>query len=437
MSDEIKTAPEEEVETPVVTEAPATEAPTETEAPVVEEAPNELLELSDEDFEKLEVEAPVESSTEAEETTETPTTTETTSETLEGGASETPVADGGAEATDETAKEVVKTEEAPATEETPEGAKPSSVVEAAKPKTEGVTDDVAIAGYKKILAPFKANGKTVQVKSEDEAIRLMQMGAGYTKTMMELKPQLAQVRTLKNNGIDDDTLNFLIEVKNGDPAAIKKLVRSHGIDPLDIETGEAGQAADASYRPKDYRASETQVEFEMTVSQVAATDHGKAVLESVQREWDGQSREAAYKDPAILGVLTEQKQSGIYDQITAQVDHEKMLGHLRGVSFLDAYQQVGTIMANNGLLKGTAPAPIATTETETTGTPAQQITTPGAESKVIERKAAVPKPIPNNNAQAKAVAPVASGAPAKALPVNPLNMSDEDFAALEGLEHLV
>lgn len=452
MADPVETTEDEVVVTEeVVTEAEETTTEVEVEATETEtetEEQENFLDLSDEDFENLEVTEPV-SEEDGEETVtepsdeeiETASTTETGGETeaadAKGAATETAGAAGSSEASTESEAAEVKTEAEKTTE-----AKPSTVLDtgAAKEATPLEVDDAtAVAAYKEIFAPFKANGKTVQVRNKDEAIRLMQMGAGYTKTMMELKPQLTQVRTLKNNGIDDATLNYLIELKNGNPDAVKKLVRESGIDPLDIETGEAGQTADASYRPKDYRASETQVEFELAVAQVATSDSGKAVLESV-REWDGQSREVAYKDPAILGVLTDQKQAGIYDQIVAQVDHERMLGNLKGVSFLDAYQQVGTIMSTNGLLKG-VPAPVeqttTVTETVTTGTPAQQTATPGAEPKVLARKAAAPKKKPDNNAAAKAVAPVNAGVPPKSLPANPMNMSDEDFANLEGLEHLV
>lgn len=39
------------------------------------------------------------------------------------------------------------------------------------------------AGYEQIMALTKANGKTMQVKSVEEAIQLMQMGANYTRKM--------------------------------------------------------------------------------------------------------------------------------------------------------------------------------------------------------------------------------------------------------------
>jgi len=272
MADDVTT--EEEVVTTeevAVAEDVTTETETvETEEVVVEEEDSgeDLLDLSDEAFEKqLEEAEASEGTTAEEETTEEAPATEETTEKVK--------TDVAATAEDKAVKE-----------ETP-GAKPSAVLDkaAAKPEAAAVAtgpvaplevdDATAVAAYKEIFAPFRANGKTVQVKNKEEAIRLMQMGAGYTRTMMDLRPQLAQVKTLKNNGIDDAELNYLIELKAGNPDAIKKLVRTHGIDPLDIETGEAGEAADAKYRPKDYRASETQVNFEMAVADVGSHPQGR------------------------------------------------------------------------------------------------------------------------------------------------------------------
>ena len=51
--------------------------------------------------------------------------------------------------------------------------------------------------YKRILQPFKANGTEVQVRSVDEAIQLMQMGANYTKKMQALQPNLKVLKTLE------------------------------------------------------------------------------------------------------------------------------------------------------------------------------------------------------------------------------------------------
>ena len=78
------------------------------------------------------------------------------------------------------------------------------------------------AFFKQVMAPFKANGRTIELKSPDEAIRLMQMGAGYGRKIQDLQPHLKVLRMLeKNELLDENKLSFLIDVNAKNPEAIK------------------------------------------------------------------------------------------------------------------------------------------------------------------------------------------------------------------------
>ena len=52
--------------------------------------------------------------------------------------------------------------------------------------TEEVSLDLMKEVYNKVFAPFRANGKEIQVKSVDDVISLMQMGANYNKKMASI-----------------------------------------------------------------------------------------------------------------------------------------------------------------------------------------------------------------------------------------------------------
>lgn len=80
--------------------------------------------------------------------------------------------------------------------------------------------------YEKIMAPFKANGMDMQAKSVEDAIQLMQMGAGFHKKMAALKPAMRQMKLLEKHGLlDDEKLNYLIDLSNKNPEAIKQLLK--------------------------------------------------------------------------------------------------------------------------------------------------------------------------------------------------------------------
>ncbi len=58
--------------------------------------------------------------------------------------------------------------------------------------------------YEKVMAPLKANGKTIDIKSPEELIQLAQMGANYTRKMQAIAPHRKVLLMLENNGLLDE-----------------------------------------------------------------------------------------------------------------------------------------------------------------------------------------------------------------------------------------
>ena len=291
------------------------------------------------------------------------------------------------------------------------------------------SDADAVAAYKQIFAPFKANGKDVQARTAEEAVRLMQMGAGHMRYKKRIAPMLTRAQTLANAGVNDEELNFLIELKNKKPEAIKKLVRDAGLDPYDIATDEAAKAADKNYRPGDYAASGKQVALQDTLEATRLQEGGVELLSHLRTSWDDNSRQMALEDPAIIEALAEQKSAGIYDQITAEIDRRQTLGQLTNEPFLTAYHQVGKEMTENGMF------------VQATNTPdAQQKSQIMANTKpeVLETRTIQPTSKSDKASKAAAaLAPVASKPASKVAPEAILTMSDEEFEKMSGMERFV
>ena len=70
-------------------------------------------------------------------------------------------------------------------------------------KSSGSVDYEAF--YKKVMAPFKANGKMITLRSPEEAIQLMQQGANFTKKMQAIAPHRKLLIMLENNGLLDES----------------------------------------------------------------------------------------------------------------------------------------------------------------------------------------------------------------------------------------
>lgn len=308
---------------------------------------------------------------------------------------------GEAEPTDPEADEVEQGQEKPsAPEKKPEG-KPNKE----EPAATEVPKDYK-ADLERILSPIKANGKEIQVSTVDDAIQLMQMGANYHKKMAALKPNLGILKMLEEHGVlDQAKLSFLIDLDKKNPDAIKKLVKDSGIDPLDIDT----KGAD-DYRHGNYVVDEKAVELDHVLDDLKGSTHYGEMLQVVGKQWDSKSRNIIADTPDIMRIINSHMESGIYSKIAGVIDTERALGRLQGMSDLEAYRTVGDRMQANGEFNGLV----------------QQTTTPTVKTAAVK---AAPKP--ENTAateKKRAASTTRATAQVKEMPVNILNMSDEELA---------
>jgi hypothetical protein len=275
--------------------------------------------------------------------------------------------------------------------------------------TEETNESVEIdykAEYERITAPFKANGKEVQVNSIDDAIQLMQMGADYQRKTTELKPLRKIGEMLKQNDLlDAEQLNYLIDLKNKNPQAIQKLLKESGIDPLDIDTSE-----EVKYKPNNYQVDDKTIELNDVLDSIQHTPQFDTTVKILGSQWDQQSKEYLSANPQTISILNEHIGNGIYDTIANEVSRQRMLGRLNNVSDLDAYRTVGDyIQANGGF---------ANTKQEVVTQQAVQQTKPVQDNKQKKQAASITNSKPST--------------PKKDLTnVDWFNLSDAEFAAME------
>lgn len=317
------------------------------------------------------------------------------------------------EANKSTKEGTVVQDPTPKAEETSEPKKQETPVDGKRKKDDPApTDTAKVASdfYAEITKPFKADGKDFQVKTAAEAIRLMQMGANYSRRMQEMKPLKAMDAVLKEHGLDDPSkLAQLIDIQKGDPAAIQKLLKEKGIDPLDIDVSK-----DTTYAAKPYTADEKTMNFQEAINTTLEAPGGKELIADMHGKWDEKSKDALYEHPQIFENMLAQKSAGDYDKINAEVERQRVLGYLTDVPFLQAYTSVSDAMENLGLLS------------------TAKKTTPAVQPAPIDtgtRKAAEPKtPAPNPNLSS--TPPKAAPSPAVKPETDYSALSDEDFLKL-------
>jgi hypothetical protein len=258
------------------------------------------------------------------------------------------------------------------------------------------------SAYKKVSEPFKANGIDMQVKSPEDIIRLMQMGANYQKKMGKLKPNMKIIKMLENNELlDEAKLNNLIDLSKKDPKAIAKLVKESDVDPLEID-----KDAPTDYEPTNYSVTDKEYNLDRVLDDIKDTETFNKTINVLTKEWDTESRSAISDQPEIIGIVNAHMANGIYDEVNALLQQEKALGKLDGIPDVEAYRQVAEYMNKNNMFK--------------------QPEKPAGKSKVSSKTDE--KAEADRNKKRKAVAPVKQTTTKKASTDEDfLGLSDEDF----------
>jgi hypothetical protein len=386
------------------------------------------LSMSDDDIMKMD--GPP--SAEASEVVETPAATETTPAVVEqvpepkteeaapnaepAKVEEAPAADSKADGEkDPEGSPTPKTTEEKPVEKAPEGEKPKGDVPATGSETkepEAKPIDYK-ASYDALMAPIKANGKTIDLKDVEEVRQLVQQGANYTRKMQAIAPHRKMLTMLENNGLlSEDKLSFLIDLEKGDPKAVQKLLKEKGIDTMSIDTD-----SEPTYLPGNHRVNDLEVAFNTNLEELSSTEEGVATLTEINTKWDDASKAKLGDEPSLMTVIHTQRENGIYAKITDEMDRRRVLGKIAPeTSFIDAYKAVGDDLNKSGGFADLAPKP--KTETEA---PAK------ADKEPVGTSTAKPKSVVENGDKANAASPTQSTQkPAKAF-VNPLAMSDEEF----------
>ena len=267
----------------------------------------------------------------------------------------------------------------------------------------------------KVMAPIKANGKTIELRTPEEAIQLMQQGANYTQKMQAIAPHRKLLTMAQNNGIDEDKLSFAIDVLNGNPEAIQKLLKDKEIDVLALDT-----ESEPTYLGGSHKVSDNEVAFQSNLTELSSTSEGKETLQTINSTWDDASKEVLFGEPGLMPVIHAQRTNGIYGRIVDEMDRRRTLGQIPAeIPFINAYRLVGDDLMKSGGFNDLIP---------TGPQPAAQTLAPAVREPVATT-AAAPKPVVENGDKASAASPTRSTPkPAKAI-INPLAMSDEEFEA--------
>lgn len=273
------------------------------------------------------------------------------------------------------------------------------------------------AFYEKVMAPIKAGGKSIQVRSVDEAISLMQKGLDYTRKTQDLAKDKKFIMMLGQAGLLDETkLDLIIGVSKNDPEAIKRLLKEAKIDPVDIDMSQEDK-----YQSGAHVVGDSTAKLQSVIDDMNADDEGQETLRVI-KAWDSASRQVFGEHPELLEFVHKQRLDGTFAKVSAEVEHRRALGQIpAGVPFFYAYKNVGEELKAKGHLEpissvapkapaptvGTAPAPV-----------------------VIRRPASPSSSVAPGKSAVRAAAPTRTSPKAVHTAPNIMAMSDDDLAKL-------
>lgn len=244
---------------------------------------------------------------------------------------------------------------------------------------------------KMIFAPFKANGREMQVTSPEEVVRLMQQGANYSKNMAEFAPFKKAMKLLeKRQALDPARLDFLLDVAEGKPEAIAKLLSEHQIDPYDINV-DSGKDYVSQYEDEAEDTASPVMAMLDTVPQMSR-DILLDALTHPENAWDKQSRAQIIKyAPQAIPMLSKQIMNGQFATIMKVLNTKRALGEYAGITDLEAYNMVGEELSKQGKLG------VPSTPNESTNQNRPNKQKNGADIDAQRRKAgAAPRQVPSN-----------------------------------------
>jgi hypothetical protein len=186
--------------------------------------------------------------------------------------------------------------------------------------------------YEELFKPIKVGNKEIKPESVEDAIALMKKGiSSSTERTANIKPLKKISQSLDRAGINEEELNFLIDIHKGDTEAIKTLLKKHSIDPLDLDLD------GVAYIPKENIVDESAVDISLSLDEIKASSHYDKVKEVINR-WDSESQKALFSNIQLLKGLHDEIAVGRFDEVQKMADYNRAVGRvLNTASDLDAY----------------------------------------------------------------------------------------------------
>lgn len=168
---------------------------------------------------------------------------------------------------------------------------------------------------------IRANGVDFELSLED-LINLAPKALDYTKKLQKIAPYRRAISALEEEGITEEELNQLIEIRKGNSVAIKNLLDKHNISTSSV-TG-VDENTSKEYKPQSYGKSEEELTFNETIQGLMQNPHYEKMRTYVN-SLDNTSRQMLMQNPQAYENLIRDIESNVFDESIKLAKKRKLM----------------------------------------------------------------------------------------------------------------
>jgi hypothetical protein len=188
---------------------------------------------------------------------------------------------------------------------------------------------------------IKASGIERTVRDPEHLKTLVRIGFSANENNRKIKPYLKQLKSLEQAGVslEDDNLNFLVDVMSGNKDAIKELVTKR----LNMNEDEVQSWYDSeeptAYVPNNHVISDSRFQLQEILEDIKTTpsyDKTIGFLNTI----DDDGKVLVSESPELVKLLNDDVENGIFDKAMDEAQFRMDRGLLPKQSILRSYIQV-------------------------------------------------------------------------------------------------
>ncbi len=190
---------------------------------------------------------------------------------------------------------------------------------------------------------IKASGVDRTVRDPEHLKTLVRIAFSANENNRKIKPYLRQLKSLEQAGVnlEDDNLNFLVDVMNGDKDAIKELITNkHKIDEDTLQSWiDNEDETKVPYRAKDHVISDSRFQLEEILDGIKGNDSYDNTVKFLGNI-DDDGKVLISENPELVNLLNTDMENGIFDKALDEAYFRMDRGLLPKQSILQSYIQV-------------------------------------------------------------------------------------------------